>query len=218
MQVHSTFGGAFLFLGFSACSPLLAHVRPGPADALVSRKVEFDVLAPRAQFVKAFLAAPLARFIPGTKTVPGVDRTEPLTASPYPAVGSVRLVVLKDHSTAHEEVLECNESTLLYLVTEYTSDLAAPVEYGLGEFRFAEAGDRTHVTWNYSFKLRGNRFPGWLGGLGRSLFRSRFVDKDYAEFMAGVALAIQKFGAREGLAPQAPPDAAMSPCEVRASP
>jgi len=217
MPVRSTFSCSLVLVGgLSACSSPVTPVRPASTDALASREIEFDVPAPRARFVKAFLAAPLARFIPGTKALPGVDHTEPLTASRYPAVGSVRLVVLKDQKTAHEEVLECNEGLLRYLVTEYTSEAAAPIAYGLGEFRFADAGERTHVTWRYSFKLRGDRFPGWLGGLGRSLFRSRFLDKDYAELMASVAGAIQDFGAHEGRGPEDTPPAPVPPAELGA--
>jgi hypothetical protein len=67
--------------------------RPAPGDDVVFHEVQFDVAAPRAAFVRAFLAAPLERFIKGTDALPGVVRTEPLTEAHYPTVGSVRLVV-----------------------------------------------------------------------------------------------------------------------------
>ncbi len=148
-------------------------------------------------FVQAFLRSPLERFIKGTTALPGVDHTEALTDAHYPAVGSIRLVVLRDRTTAHEEVLACDERHLRYWVTQYTTEAAKPLAYGLGEFAFEPKGAHTTVTWRYSFKLRSNRFPGFLGGLGRSLFRSNFVERDYAEFMKAVAVEIQDFAAHE---------------------
>ena len=168
---------------------------PTPDDVVVSHEVAFDVAAPRERFVPAFLGAPLERFIKGTSKLPGVHHTEPLTPAHYPAVGSVRLVVLRDGHTAHEEVLSCDEGGLRYFVTRYTSPEAKPIEWGLGEFTFTPAGEKTHVKWRYSFKLRRDRFPGMLGGLGRSLFRSQFLESDYADFMQAQVREIQAFGA-----------------------
>jgi hypothetical protein len=105
--------------------------------------------------------------------------------------------VLKDGSTAHEEVLASGEEGLRYLVTRYTSEAAQPVAYGLGAFTFEPAGDATHVTWRYSFKLRDDRFPGSWGGVGRALFRSRFLERDYAPFMEAQVREFQSFAANE---------------------
>lgn len=194
------FSGTFLsLLTLAGCGAQaqVAPAYPTAADPVVSHEVAFDVAAPRDQFVRAFLAAPLERFIKGTKALPGVDHTEPLTPAHYPAVGSVRLVVLRDGNTAHEEVLACDEGQLRYFVTQYSSPEARPVEWGLGEFTFTALEDRTHVTWKYSFKLRQNTFPGWLGGLGRTLFRKQFLESDYAEFMNAQVLDIQHFALQE---------------------
>jgi hypothetical protein len=175
----------------------VAPSRPGPDDAVVFHEVSFEVRAPRDRFVVAFLAAPLERFIKGTAALPGVVRTEPMTELRFPAVGSVRRVVLRDGNTAHEEVLECDDHRLRYWVTNYTSPEAKPIEWGLGEFTFEPAGPITRVRWRYSFKLRGDRFPGWLGPIGRGLFRSRFLEREYAEFMNAQVAEIQAFAARE---------------------
>lgn len=170
---------------------------PGPEPEVVVHEVAFDVDARREAFVPAFLAAPLERFIKGTKALPGVDHTEPMTTAHYPAVGSVRRVVLKDGQTAHEKVLASDDHQLRYFVTAYTSEAAKPIEWGLGEFTFASAGERTHVTWRYSFKLRDDTFPGTLGGLGRCLFKSGFLETDYAEFMNAQVHEVQDFAAHE---------------------
>lgn len=168
-----------------------------PGDAVAAREVSFDVAAPRDAFVAAFLRAPLERFIKGSRKLPGVDHTETLTPASFPAVGSVRKVVLNDGNSAHEEVLACDEGRLRYFVTQYTSPQASPIEWGLGEFTFEPAGDKTKVTWRYSFKLRSNAFPGWLGGLGRVLFKKTFLETDYAEFMDAQVREIKDFGQRE---------------------
>lgn len=42
---------------------------------------------------------------------------------------------------------------------------------------------RTHIVWTYSFKLKDHEFPGYLGALGRYLFRVGFLDRDYAAMM-----------------------------------
>lgn len=175
-------------------SPCVPHeVTSVPADELVVHEEQFDVEGSRDEFVRAFLAAPLERFIKGTPKVPGVDHTEPMTAALYPAVGSIRRVHLRDGETACEEVLTQDEGQLRYRVTGYTSAAAAPLAWGMGEFFFIANGPRTHVTWRYSFSLRRDRFPGSLGCLGRSLFRGSFVEADYAPFMAAQVREIQGF-------------------------
>ncbi len=45
---------------------------------------------------------------------------------------------------------------------------------------------RTRVTWTYSFKLKGDIFPGNFGGFGGFLFRVGFLDRDYAAMMRSV--------------------------------
>jgi hypothetical protein len=71
-------------------------------------------------------------------------------------------------------------------VWNYTSRKARPIEYGVGEFRDSEIDGRsTHVVWTYSFKLKDHQFPGYLGALGRYLFRVRFLDSQYAAMMRG---------------------------------
>jgi hypothetical protein len=177
--------------------PAEATPAPSPDDAVVFLEEQFDVVGERDAFVRAFLAAPLERFIQGTSALPGVDHTEPLTPARYPAVGSVRLVCLADGESAHEEVVAQDEGQLRYVVTRYTSKTAQPLAYGMGAFAFTPAGTNTHVTWRYTFKLRGDRFPGWLGPLGRALFRSSFVEADYAPFMQAQVRAIQDFAAHE---------------------
>ena len=203
-------------LGFSlalmGCSPTsMAPVRPAPGDVLVVREVAFEVPVERQPFVQAFLAAPLAQFLPGTRDLPGVDHTEALTPAVYPAVGSVRLIVLKDKQTAHEEVLECDGQHLRSLVTEYTSHEAVPVAYTIGELTFEEVGSKTRVRWRSSVKLRDDVFPGWLGESGRDMFKSNFLDTTFAAYMDASVKAIRAFGASVPASPPRPPVSTTSP-------
>jgi len=83
------------------------------------------------------------------------------------------------------------------MVSNYSLRQARPVHYAIGEFRFEPLGPAaTRVTWRYSFKLRDDRFPGTLGGLGRRLFRNRFLERDYAEFMRAGVAAMQAWALR----------------------
>ncbi len=52
------------------------------------------------------------------------------------------------------------------------------------------------VHWVYSFRLRGNAFPGYLGPFGRWLFRKFWLDTRYAELMRG-ALTVRKTSAEQ---------------------
>ncbi|MBM4781848.1 MAG: hypothetical protein GQE15_29570 [Archangiaceae bacterium] len=177
----------------------LADVRPGSTDELVFREEVFDVA--RAQWFDDFLAGGknLERFLPGTNQVPGVDHDEDLTSPGFPAVGSKRVVYLRDGSTAFEEVLTLEPQHLRYLVTNSDTPGAEPILYGVGDFRFAALDENTtRVTWRYAFKLRDDRLPGSLGSLGVRLFRSSFLDTRYADFMRSGAVAMQRWAVRDG--------------------
>jgi hypothetical protein len=68
----------------------------------------------------------------------------------------------------------------------------------VGEFRHValDAG-RTEVVWTYAFRLRGDRFPGMLGPLGRRLMKTVFLDRAYATLMRETLKAM-KAGAERG--------------------
>jgi hypothetical protein len=168
-------------------------------DRLVSREVVFVVQRPAESYVADFIAgaAQLQNYLRGTDRLPGVDHVEPLSGGDFPAVGSRRLVCLRGGGSAIEEVLLQEPRLLRYLVHDYTVAAARPIAYAVGEFRFDSLSTTsTRVTWRYSFKLRGNTFPGTLGPLGRSLFRRSFVDRDYARFMDAAVLEMQAWPSR----------------------
>ncbi|MFC7477950.1 SRPBCC family protein [Dankookia sp. GCM10030260] len=181
-----------------ACPSITVEAGEAPtpdaaALSLLSRPEEAFVPVVRERFAPWFVAAPLETLLPGAAGIPAVTGTRPLSAAPFPKPGSRRLVCLADGSTAMEEVLEHEPGRRLrYIVWGYTTPAAAPIAYGVGEFRFADAAEGTAVHWTYSFALKEDRFPGSLGALGRGLFRLAFLDTRYSRFMASGMRAIGK--------------------------
>jgi hypothetical protein len=136
------------------------------------------------------LDRPLKDTIEKTKALPGVSGDYMLTTGSFGAPGSRRLTCLTDGSTLEEQVLQrernSNSFRFRYVVWHYTSSQARPIDYGVGDFLYTDVGSgRTHITWTYSFKLNEARFPGYLGGFGRYLFRVGFLDHQYAAMMRG---------------------------------
>ena len=158
------------------------------ADApLVSHTEEMSFDRP-LKVVVASTNRPLKDTVQRTSALPGVAGDYALTPGDFGAPGTRRLVCLTDGSTLEEQSLEREQTDTAYhfryVVWNYTTAKARPIEYGLGDFKYTSDGaDRSHVVWVYSFKLRDNRFPGYLGAMGRYLFRVGFLDRDYAELM-----------------------------------
>jgi hypothetical protein len=132
-------------------------------------------------------------------SLPGVSGTYVLTERKWGEPGGRRLTCLTDGSTLEEQVLahaqEGKTYHFRYVVWNYTTEKARPIVYGVGDFLSTDLGDgRTHVRWTYAFELNRGRFPGYLGALGRFLFRVGFLDREYADMMRN-SLAATKAGA-----------------------
>ena len=141
-------------------------------------------------------SVPLEGLLPGTGRIPAVVGTAPLNDTPFPHPGARRRVMLADGSTATEEVIENTaDGYFSYKVWGYTLRTARPIQYGKGEFWYkpTDDGHATTVRWRYSFKLRGDRFPGMLGPLGRFLFTKAFLDRSYATFMKSTMNAMERY-------------------------
>lgn len=146
----------------------------------------------------------LARTLRGTSSLPGVAGTHVLRGT-WAEPGAQRVTCLTDGGSVEElaliNVRDSRTHRFRYEVWNYTTPKARPVDYAIGEFQETDLGDgRTHIRWTYEFRLRPNRFPGYLGPLGRRLFKSFFLDTQYAEFMRG-ALAVRKADAEQTAAP-----------------
>jgi hypothetical protein len=156
----------------------------------VSHVEEVDIDRPLTD-VLAAADRPLKDTITASSSLPGVSGDHMLTEGSFGPPGSRRLTCLSEGSTLEEESLVRERTpsgyVFRYVVWNYTSDKAAPIQYGMGEFRYRESADaRTHITWTYSFVLKSGRFPGNLVPVGRCLFKWVFLDREYAAMMRGV--------------------------------
>jgi hypothetical protein len=147
---------------------------------------------------------PIEKTMHGTSTLPGIAGTHVLRGS-WPEPGALRLVCLTDGGSTEEQILENTRSGnthhFRYEVWNYTTPQARPVAYAVGDFLETDLGDgRTDIHWTYAFRLRANEFLGYLGPLGRVLFRRFYLDSRYAELMRG-ALTVRRTSAEQAPAP-----------------
>jgi hypothetical protein len=147
---------------------------------------------------------PIEKTMHGTSTLPGIAGTHVLRGS-WPEPDALRVVCLTDGGSTEEQILENTRSGnthhFRYEVWNYTTPQARPVAYAVGDFLETDLGDgRTDIHWTYAFRLRANEFPGYLGPLGRVLFRKFYLDSSYAELMRG-ALTVRKTSAEQAPAP-----------------
>jgi len=181
--------GSFLFQSQSEGSvanntAMVPKFETGYEQGQIYREVQIVINRNADDYFREFLHTPLKYFLPGTDKIAGVKETRTLTRSEFPEIGSMRQVILKDGESAKEQVLELRARYFKYRVSDYTLEQAKPIEYGTGEFWFVPLAENSLlVRWKYSFRLKGNFFPGNLGWLGRRLFKWSFLDRDYAEFM-----------------------------------
>ncbi|MBL8769879.1 MAG: SRPBCC family protein [Phenylobacterium sp.] len=166
---------------------------PPVSDRVVSRVETTLIDRPFAETVRAVDATPLSRRHPAAAGLPGVVDTLPLTPNGFGPVGGRHLVFLTDGTTVVEQVLDNERSETAwrfrYVVWGYTTPAAKALRYGLGDFLYTAEGDRTRVTWTYSFELKPDVFPGVLGpGLGGFLLKLAFLNGPYGAWMrAGLA-------------------------------
>ena len=163
------------------------------SDPFISRTISFELKMAADKVPSSIQSTPLENFLPKTEKVPGVVGTKVLIGTHFGPTGSRRLVCLTDHSTAAEEVIENKPgSQFKYKVWNYSSEVAKPIEYAVGEFIATPiSANKSLVKWTYSFKLKTSVFPGNLMAPGRFLFKKSFVDGDYAVFMASAAEAMK---------------------------
>lgn len=177
----------------AACSPPpgfedTPHPELASAEQLVSHTEEITVDRMIADLINSAEKKNLKDAIKKGGSLPTVSGEYVLTSTPFGTPGTRRLVCLTDGSTLEEQVLERAQSDhayhFRYIVWNYTTKQARPVEYGVGDFEYTDLGaGRTRIMWTYSFKLKDHEFPGYLGAFGRYLFRVTFLDRQYADMM-----------------------------------
>jgi hypothetical protein len=192
-------GAVPIFLPSSAaaqtCAPApgfvgTPHPVIGRAEEFVSHTEEITIDRPLSVVLSA-VDKPIKDTFKKTSSLPTVAGDYMLTKGEFEAAGSRRLTCLTDGTTLEEEVLQSGRdqksSRFRYVVWNYTTERARPIEYGVGDFLYTDAGGgRTHISWTYSFKLKEHNFPGYFGGFGRFLFRKYFLEREYADLMRGV--------------------------------
>jgi hypothetical protein len=162
----------------------------GP-EKLVSHTEEVTVERSLADVLACMDATPVDGWIDGSGALPGVRGTHVLAGDRFAAPGSRHMVFLTDGTSVVEQVLEKTDTPpsrrFRYVVWGYTTAAAKPLRYGVGDFLYSDlGGGRTNVRWTYSFELRGDRFPGFLGvGLGGALLKAAFLNGPYAKWMRG---------------------------------
>jgi hypothetical protein len=164
-----------------------------PAAPMISHTARIVVGRPADAAYAYTVGGPLQAMIPKTRALPGVTGVTLLTPGPWGGVGERRHVHLSDGSQTTEQVLEAIPGERFrYEVWDYSTAAGKPIAYALGEFRFAALdGGRTEIAWTYAFRLRGDVFPGALGGLGRWLMQMVFIDGPYATLMRASLAAIK---------------------------
>jgi Polyketide cyclase / dehydrase and lipid transport len=137
--------------------------------------------------------------LPATGALPGVVGTTQLTPGDWGVPGARRIVHLSDGGSATEQILEMTPGERFrYQVWDYTTAAARPIAFAIGEFRYvALDARRTEIVWTYAFRLRGDRFPGVLGPLGRWLLKVAFLDRAYAVLMAETLKAMKTSAERD---------------------
>jgi hypothetical protein len=164
------------------------HPPVAAPERLVAHTEQITVAHSLVQVLETNAKVSLKEGIRTAGSLPGVTGEYLLGNIPFPSPGARRVVCLSDGSTLQEQSLEVEHTSTLYrfryVVWNYTSPQARPIEYGVGEFRDSQMdAGHTHIVWTYSFKLKDNTFPGYFGALGRYLFRIAFLDRDYATMM-----------------------------------
>lgn len=199
MRLKITSGVVFASIVASAaqaspCTPPPGFVAtepppPAPISELDTHGEDIDIARPLADVLRIVNGMSLAHAIKSPSSLPSVSGNYVFTKSFGPP-GSRQLDCLTDGSTLVEQVLireqTATEYRFRYEVWNYTSEQARAVDYAIGEFRFAAEGrSATHIHWTYSFALKRDHFPGYLGPIGDFLFHIGFLDGRYADMMRG---------------------------------
>lgn len=155
-----------------------------PAAPMISRTDRIVVERTPQALCAWMITSKLEDSVPDTGALPGVVGTTLLTPT-WGVVGARRKVHLSDGGSATEQILDfAAGERFRYQVWDYTTAAAWPIRYAIGEFRYLPLpGGRTELVWTYAFRLYGDRFPGFLGPLGRWLLKVVFLDRAYATLM-----------------------------------
>jgi hypothetical protein len=182
----------------NSAEELVPAPRIDPAAPMIARTDRIVIARPAKALFDWNMAQKLEDNLPATGALPGVIGTTQLTRGVWGDPGARRIVHLSDGASATEQILEMIPGEWFrYQVWDYTTPAARPIAFAIGEFRYVPVdAQRTEIVWTYAFRLRGDRFPGFLGPLGRWLLKVAFLDRAYAVLMRETLKAM-KAGAEQ---------------------
>ena len=145
---------------------------------LVEAEVQTMVNAPEEQAWRVFIPVDLTRLFKGKWPLPAVTQVSNQTG-PWDVVGQTRKVSLSDGAELSEEVTGVEPpgprgARFGYTVRGYSGFIGMLVKEGRGFWVFQDRGDKTAITWRYSF-LPHNRLTQPLVILIVALFWRRYM-------------------------------------------
>lgn len=184
----------------AACKPPAGFVEPPMpkiGKKLVSHIEETVMKVSLNTAVQKRRTTDLQSVIARTEDLPHVTGEYQLSKLPFGTQGTKRYVCLSDGGSLVEQILIDKQTSdkyqFRYQVWGYTSEAAKAVHYAVGEFIYTPVSKtKTNVKWTYSFALKKDQFPGYLGALGRGLFNMSFLQSKYAPLMKGSLANIKK--------------------------
>jgi hypothetical protein len=183
--------GVRRFLAPPETPPSYAGSRPEPAEGgYVSHTESILIDAPVDEFVGWVRGMGLEDLGLESDRTPNVVRTEVLRGTWDPdqdRAGHRRRVVLDDGHFAVEEVLVDDPDEFRYIVWGYTNYARLMIDHAVGDFTYVGRGNRTRLTWTYSFQPRSAIVQPFL---------SRFVRRTWAALMRNTLEAMRRGGER----------------------
>ena len=168
--------------------------KPEAQESLVIISEKILISADINDVYRKFNEFPLSQLLTETGDIAGVTTTYSLIGKNYINKGDKRAVCLTDGYGAIEELLMNNTPhRFAYRVWNFTLPDANSISYANGEFLFKSVKNGTEVTWNYSFALKTNKFPGNIGSIGRWLFRKSFAESDWKPYMHQALMNFNKY-------------------------
>lgn len=188
--------GARRILRPPSVPPEFEDPRPDPAQSGYVSHTESALIEVPVEYYRRWVNSDevdLSDLIQGSEGLPSVVGTRVLRGSfelGDDRVGARRRVELSDGHFVAEEVLEDTPRNFRYMIWGFTSYQRLAVDHAVAEFVFEDRGEKTQLTWTYSFHPR--------SGLLRP-FVAKFVNGVWVDLMRK-AIEGMRTGAEASLA------------------
>jgi Polyketide cyclase / dehydrase and lipid transport len=144
-----------------------------PASGVITRKAAIDIEASiEAVFKYISAEESLTKFLKKYGPIHAIERHE-THKGPWTMPGAYRTLYFESGDTLREELLIFTPHTYFaYSISEFTAATKYLADVAYGQFEFETRGDKTHVTWIYSFKPKN-----FLASIPLSIFMSMYFKK-----------------------------------------